>query len=633
MFKSLRDMRSKDWVLKGMHYKEKSNQGFLQGNQLWMQTYINDTYHWKLELLKLLGVEPPTVLVSACKLENETRVKIHDKQQTDAYKRNRYKLKGKRLAVNEQRKVLAAKHKADLLEYLPAGTMLFDEEMTLDETAMDELGEGTEGEFIGHEALLQDLQARTQEAAGHRQRIQEQLAPAGGAPAGAAGDGATRAALEQPKTKAKPDKGQAGACKCGATCQKGCPCRGASPPVDCTANCHPGNSKCKNCDAGRAAAATAEAHVPVPAGPGAKRRPVPSTISWKQGAPLVERSPLPERCLGLVLSFEATGGVACSDEITHGCLRVVVLTTVAGSVPVVTKVQVSDDLPSEVLEVFEHVNTSRFISPHLVEASGIQPASNPESVLVGKPAFADANGFGQRCMLQLRALARTKLPIVLIGHRIIEFDLVLLFSAFERLDTDVYALWRDCGVVGVIDTLALAKTHAWSHVPLDSTRKESFALGPVHEALTHEGLGDAYDVARAVSAASVVLPLLLTTATQCSSCVVGIDEAVCRMRVLRVAHLTAAAPVREIVEVRESVQYFVMRARDGASFVFPTPIRAAARQAVRSEAGRLGIRSEAVESGEGPSVRVINLPTMAAVCATDAAAEALTTELREANDA
>ena len=64
-----------------------------------MQTYINDTYHWKLELLKLLGVQPPTALVSACKLENETRVKIHDKQQTDAYKRNRYKLKGKRLAV------------------------------------------------------------------------------------------------------------------------------------------------------------------------------------------------------------------------------------------------------------------------------------------------------------------------------------------------------------------------------------------------------------------------------------------------------------------------------------------------------------------------------------------------------
>ena len=104
-----------------------------------------------------------------------------------------------------------------------------------------------------------------------------------------------------------------------------------------------------------------------------------------------------------------------------------------------------------------------------------------------------------------------------------------------------------------------------------------------------------------------MLPMLLAGQSP-GSPVVSIHEAVARMRVLRAAHAGSTQQVREITEVREGVQHFVHRARDGVEFVLPMPISSAARQAALSEAKRLGVRAEVVSEGDGSSVRVVNLP-------------------------
>ena len=271
------------------------------------------------------------------------------------------------------------------------------------------------------------------------------------------------------------------------------------------------------------------------------------------------------------------------------------------------------------MSVSQSVQTEHAVAPYLELSTDTTPAP------VGRVTFAGEGGLAQLCVEQLREAAQARLPIVLIGHGLIEFDLAILLSCFELHAQDLYALWCETGVVGVIDTLRISKAYPWPAVPLDASGKESFALGTVQLALRmgRDVMEEQFDAGSEVAAILAILAPLLTRDTA-RSCVLSIHEAVCRMRVLNEEQSTVSRERAVISDVRAVVRHFEARAPFGKSHVFPAPLSMAARQAVRSEAARLGIRAEAVGEGADSSVRVFNLPRSDAVCLADAAAEAVT---------
>ena len=321
---------------------------------------------------------------------------------------------------------------------------------------------------------------------------------------------------------------------------------------------------------------------------------------------------LPNRSLGLVMDVQASGGVSAVDEIVQGCSRLVMLEHEPGCGLNVRLLSETDGVAASDLFVCARVETERPPAPYLAASGGGAP-------------FAGAGGFGQRMLQQLHTAVKAQLPIVLVGHGLLEFDLALLFAAFHRQHCDIYAAWCDAGVVGVVDTLRLAKACTWSSPPADATGKESYHVENIHESL---GLGEGVmdeqrDSEREVSDVIDILPRVLACPTDSLS-MLSIHQAVCRLRVLRDSRSRDSMQQREISDVREIVRHFERRAAHSTSYSFPTPISKAARQAVQSEAARVGIRVELVGEGEQSTVRVVNLPRADAVCVADAAAEAYT---------
>ena len=335
---------------------------------------------------------------------------------------------------------------------------------------------------------------------------------------------------------------------------------------------------------------------------------------------MTDWSVLPNRSLGLVLDVEATSGVTAIDGIVQGCFRLVMLEHEPGCELTVRSVEEADGVAASDHLVYVDVQTECSAAPYLDIAPSGEVAP-----------FAGARGFGQRIIQQLHAAAKAQLPIVLVGHGILEFDLALLFAAFQRHHCDIYAVWCDAGVVGVVDTLRLAKAYSWSNPPLDSTGKESYNLETIHQALDlGQGvMREQHNAEREVSDVIDLLPCLLAKAADLSS-VLSIHQTMCRLRVLRALRMRDSTQQSEISDARESVRHFERRAAHGTSFAFTVPISKAARQAVCSEAARLGIRAEVVGEGGLSSVSVVNLPRGDAVCMADAGAEAYTVSQIEA---
>ena len=276
--KCLTDLRDKSHVLNAMHYKAKSNLGLMLANQTYMLAHFDADYHFKLDVMAEAGLEIPVGFKETCRREIAERLKLNEKAKTEASKRHRYNLKAARQARGEEYKKNSKDCRtARVGQYLSGATLdLDDADVEIDDSMVDMDNEVDVPDGLGHEALLVDLQRRTQQQAAHRRQVQV-------AGIAAINGGSSTA----PKTP----KGVAGACTCGATCVRSCPCSCASPPVDCTEKCHPANKKCKNCVAGRSSAAQGGASCLGLGGAVSvhgSRKPTPPEVSWTKG---LQRSP------------------------------------------------------------------------------------------------------------------------------------------------------------------------------------------------------------------------------------------------------------------------------------------------------------------------------------------------------
>ena len=471
--KCLTDLRDKSHVLNAMHYKAKSNLGLMLANQTYMLAHFDPDYHFKLDVMAEAGLEIPVGFRETCHRENTERLKLNEKAKTVESKRHRYNLKAARQARGEEYKKNSKDCRtARVGQYLSGATLdLDDADVEIDDSMVDMDNEVDVPEGLGHEELLVDLQRRTQEQAAHRRKVQV-------AGVAAINGGSSTA----PKTP----KGVAGRCTCGATCARSCPCSGASPPVDCTEKCHPTNKKCTNCVAGRSSAAQGGGSC---SGSGGvlsihgSRKPTPLEVRWTKGSVLDMYVTLPPSFSAVALDFEATGGVTYVDEITQGCLSKVSCTNG------VTEPAIARTGQDPATHFASYVYTDRPIPEHLEKSIGIFSASKPNSQLRGHRPFAGAGGFGERA---LSLLAAQPAPIILVGHRLLEYDLPLLLEHFERANVDGYACLLDAGVVGVFDTLRHAKARSWVSMPIDHHGRESYALSPVHNALGFGAIDDAH---------------------------------------------------------------------------------------------------------------------------------------------
>ena len=79
IFKCVRDFRSKEWVLRAMHYKVKTILGFLHANLYYMTKYHPGQPHWRISIMEALGLTPSDSLRKACVAEIKQLCHRHDK--------------------------------------------------------------------------------------------------------------------------------------------------------------------------------------------------------------------------------------------------------------------------------------------------------------------------------------------------------------------------------------------------------------------------------------------------------------------------------------------------------------------------------------------------------------------------
>ena len=200
-------------------------------------------------------------------------------------------------------------------------------------------------------------------------------------------------------------------------------------------------------------------------------------------------------------------------------------------------------------------------------------------------------------------------PIVLVGHNFVQYDLVSLLCQARRVGFDLYAGMRDAGVMGVVDTLHVARALAWPTPPTDpDTEKPSYKLGACYAACGHGLLDNAHDAeADVVGNQAVLTSALMLRHLRSEPVVYSLDQAVLRARQLRQRHANMPSAARERAELLLVVQRFADDAPAAARLALapaPAPLRGAAH----SEAARLGISSTGGGSGDSRHVVLVQAP-------------------------
>jgi len=155
------------------------------------------------------------------------------------------------------------------------------------------------------------------------------------------------------------------------------------------------------------------------------RKATPASVTWTKGQPLDVYVPVPSQYTAVLLDVEATGGVVYVDEITQGCLSAFCVSHACDA----SKPPGVSPATAPTAHLATYVYTERPIPERLEEKIGILSASHPNSQMRGHAPFGGTGGFGDRVLALLRA---QRAPIVLVGHRLLEYDLPLLLEEYER---------------------------------------------------------------------------------------------------------------------------------------------------------------------------------------------------------
>lgn len=629
--------RNKEHVLQALHYKLKTNMGLLQANQNAMcKQRDSETYHWMLEVLAEAKLPIPAHLPARCEQENKDRLARLAKDQQPAAKRKRIERKAARNAawaekskfVETVRTYQEGRAAAALAnsQYSSAGNLRADEVEGMDV----DMGDVTEQDVAGApgrggEAVMESMRAaRDAQKAQAMQQLKQRVGarghalvtkvpsrPAGGGGSssnsgmfdvGAAGEvlvaeaartsGAGAAvAANRPRSELH---GEPGKCTCAKTskCSRApCPC--AVSKKRCTEHCQycprPG-SKCCNNAAGEACAMPIELNT--------WETPTPADVGF-EGTMSV--TPLPLPCILITGDLETSGAAGVyMNDMTQLCFKACLLSE-GGAGP-------------EINHVSTYVATQQNIPPWCQELTRITPASEEGSPLRGAPAFRDV---WQRLLGMLAAARAAEgvpagCPIVLAGHNFLQFDFVAMYCQCRREEVDLFAQLRDAGVVGLVDSLHVAREVAWTDGPPTDpdTGATTHKLGACYTALGFGLLLDAHDAAADVEANVHVLtspPFLMCMR---APCMYGLAQCVLRARTLRQKWANMPSASREQEEVRLLVQQFAAEASAAGRLALP-PASKQLRAVAHAEAKRLGITSAGggVSEGERHVVLVQSPPS------------------------
>ena len=168
-----------------------------------------------------------------------------------------------------------------------------------------------------------------------------------------------------------------------------------------------------------------------------------------------------------------------------------------------------------------------------------------------------------------------------------------MYCQCRREELDLFALLQDAGVVGLVDSLHVAKEVSWPEDPPTDpdTGAATHKLGACYTALGFGLLLDAHDAGADVEANVHVLtssPFLAHMRGQ--ACMYGLAQCVLRARTMRQRWANLPSASREQEEVRLLVQQFVAEASAASKLALP-PGSKQLRAIAHAEAKRLGITS------------------------------------------
>ena len=575
--------RNKEHVLQALHYKLKTNMGLLQGNQTAMCRMFDHTYHWKLDVLKAAGLPISETLPETCAKENKERAaavaasqELKTKRKRIERKEDRSKKWAKRsLHMAVVRKRQEGRSVAHILdEYTGGGNLLAGEKAAMD-VDMDD-AQAAPGRS-GDEVLASMKDARDQQRQQALQLLQARVQAKGHTLVSKLPENRKQTAAltdDKPKRARKEarENGRAGACTCRTKCaQKGCPCKAAN--VHCTAQCThcalPG-SKCCNTPGGKAASSEL-----IDLGLLVHETPTPASCTFDGN---LTKLPLPKPCILITGDLETTGkhGVYLND-ITQMCF----MSQLISADSQVTALQPS---------LTTYVSTEQEIPAWCEELTGISSMCNADSKLRGAPQFEGAWTRLTELLPAIQACAGVppSCPIVIAGHNFVQFDFIALYCQSSRAGKDVLARLRECGVVGLVDTLHAARAATWPTAPTDpDTGKPSFKLAACYAAAGNGLMLNAHDARADVEANQAVLtfgPVLAQLEMY------SLEQCVLRARVFRRRHTLLKGGALHQAEVRLMVQRFAEKAPAASRLQLPAAAKAL-RAAAHDEAKKQGITS------------------------------------------
>ena len=360
--------------------------------------------------------------------------------------------------------------------------------------------------------------------------------------------------------------GVCGACTCSGMCflrngKSACPCKAASE--FCSDVCKCGRKTgCKNNASGKATARTiplAEFETPTAGGE-----------YLGELNDFVELSALSGPIKPVGVDYEATGGVANKDELMEAGLQSMTLDLAARTLTV-------DSGPGSAWQSYAQVraphatrcSTRPTLSRQLSRCPRLQISGTvrewiEELTKISQHTLAGAPTQEQIVRLQLDQFKEMGggRPMVIVGHNVIPFDYPLLYARACEARIDLYKELTDINVVGVLDTLWLARRVNWGPSP-----PQSMKLGVLHLHELQEELAGAHGAQQDATGDCKLLAAETLSAAVFADpdrVVVSLAQATNRARVFR--HTQAAAqPERVKVEdLLATVDYWLERAADGA---------------------------------------------------------------------
>ena len=419
----------------------------------------------------------------------------------------------------------------------------------------------------------------------------------------AKGAAAAAARAEKKKKKGaaakrrKVDNGAAGACSCGGQCKRGCPCKSAN--VNCGAACKCKSAQCKNTADGKC-----RCNGRIPLHGLETELPADTTYEGQLNhfLPLLPQGATAATLAAgaatiVTFDFEANGGSTHTHKpIQLAAKRATVTVTVDTSDPVVniTAVEGADS------EFSELIQCEGPIPKKITQLTGIDQA---------RLAREHAKSPKQVVEAFLRFLDSISGPVILAGHNVNIFDVPLLYAFLDDTGYDAYTELRKRNVIGVLDTLWLARHKADWGVDAPANMR----LGTLHQheldAIlegAHDALNDVVGNLRLLQAPT----LLEAMRDHLNGCVVSLEQSVARIRSLRHDHRTQTPnQQRDVVRhIEETLEFFNSKARIKDTYLFDDLSAVSDEQAgffrmqIHQTCKSLGLRSE--KQGESARAHV-----------------------------